>query len=411
MPQTDLQRTDGFQQTFLHGAAHAHHFAGGLHLSTQAVVGIGEFVKGETGHFGDDIVQCRLEGSGGIGQLNFVQRHAHAYLCGNQGNGVAAGFGGQCGGAGHTGIDLNEVVLEGFGVQRKLDVAAAFDFQRTDNFQRTVPKHLIFPVGQGLGRAHHNGVAGVDAHRIQIFHITNGDGGIIAVPHHFVFDFLVATDALFNEYLMDRGKLQAVAQKGQQLLFIVGKPAAGSAQSKRRTQHHGISNFPSDFYAFLYGVGDVGGQHRFAQLFTQLLEQFPVLCPFDTAAAGSQQFGAAFPQYALFLQLNGKVQAGLSADSRQDGVGALIADNFGDVFQRQRFHIDLVRNGGVGHNGGGVGVAQDNLITLFPQSQTGLCAGIVEFGGLTDDNGAGADDENFVNIGSFRHGEQPPPSD
>ena len=43
--------------------------------------------------------------------------------------------------------------------------------------------------------------------------------------------------------------------------------------------------------------------------------------------------------------------------------------------------------------------------------QTGLGACIVKLGGLPDDDGAGADDEYFFNICSFRHGAYPlPPS-
>ena len=63
---------------------------------------------------------------------------------------------------------------------------------------------MIFFVGQGLRGADHNGVTGMDAHRVQILHIADGDGGIIGIPHHLIFDFFVALDGLLYQYLTHR---------------------------------------------------------------------------------------------------------------------------------------------------------------------------------------------------------------
>ena len=77
--------------------------------------------------------------------------------------GVAGGLGGQSGGTGHTGVNLDDRVLEGLGIQSKLHVAAALDLQGGDDVQSGGAQHLELPVGQGLGGGHHDGVAGVDA--------------------------------------------------------------------------------------------------------------------------------------------------------------------------------------------------------------------------------------------------------
>ena len=44
----------------------------------------------------------------------------------------------------------------------------------------------------------------MDAHRVQILHIADGDGGIIGIPRHLIFDFFVALDGLLYQYLMHR---------------------------------------------------------------------------------------------------------------------------------------------------------------------------------------------------------------
>ena len=406
----DLQRADGFQQALLNGAAHAHHLAGGLHLGAEPVVGGGELVKGEAGHFGDHIVKGRLKSGGGVGDGDLVQGHAHADLGGHSGDGVAAGLGGQSGGAGDAGVDLNQIVLEGVGVQSELDVAAALDLQRPDDPQGAVPQHVVFLVGQRLGGADHNGVTGMDAHRVDVLHVADGDGGVVCVPHHLVFDLLVALDALLDKHLMNRGQGQGVFHQFPELLLIVGKAAAGAAQGEGGAQHYRIADMLRRKQPFFHALGDLRGEHRLAQTLAQLLELLPVLRLLNAFAAGTQKLHLAFLQNALFLQLHGQVQAGLSADTGDDGVRAFIAQDLRDVFKGQRLHVHLVGDGGVGHDGGGVGVAEHYLVAFFFQGQAGLGPRVVEFRGLADDDGAGADHKDLVYIRSLRHFPWPPSS-
>jgi len=111
-----------------------------------------------------------------------------------------------------------------------------------------------------------------------------------------------------------------------------------------------------------------------------------------------KQLHLALPQHALLFQLHGQVQAGLAADAGHDGVRALVAQDLGDVFQGQRLHVHLVGDSGVGHDGGGVGVAEYDLVALLLQRQARLGARVVEFRRLPDDDGAGADDQNFFDV-------------
>ena len=94
---------------------------------------------------------------------------------------------------------------------------------------------MIFLVGQGLGRADYNGVASVDANGIQVFHIAYGNGCIIPVPHHFVFDFLKAPDAFFNQYFPDGGEGKGMLHQRQEFCLVFRKTAAGSAQGESWT--------------------------------------------------------------------------------------------------------------------------------------------------------------------------------
>src|SRR5208282_2738866 len=82
----------------------------------------------------------------------------------------------------------------------------------------------------------------------------------------------------------------------------------------------------------------------------------------------------------------------------------LDADNLFDVFAGERLDVGAVGLLGVGHDGGRVGVDEDDFIALLLEGLAGLRAGVVELGGLADDDGAGADYEDFLNVVSAWHG-------
>ena len=396
-------------QALLPAPAHAHHLAGGLHLGGQEIGGGGELVKGEPGHFGDHIVQCGLKAGRGVGQADLIQIHTHGDFGRDPGDGVARGLGGQGGGTGHPGVDLDDIVPEGMGVKGKLYIAAALHVQRPDDFQGAVPEHVVFLIGQGLAGGHHDGVAGVNAHGIHVFHIAHGDGRIRSIPDDLVLHLVVALDALLHQHLVDGRQGQGGFHHGAQAILVVRKAAAGAAQGKGRAQNDGIADFLRRRHGLLHGVGDLRGHHRLADGFTQLLEKLPVLGLFDGFHAGAQQLNFALLQHALFGRLHGKIQPRLAADAGDDGVRPLIAADTSQIFQGQGLHIHLVCDGGIGHDGCRVGVGQDHIVALFPQRQAGLGTGIVEFRRLADDDGAGADDQDLLDVGSLRHGACPPP--
>jgi hypothetical protein len=68
-------------------------------------------------------------------------------------------------------------------------------------------------------------------------------------------------------------------------------------------------------------------------------------------------------------------------------------------------HIGHVR---VGHDGRRVAVDQDDAVALLAQRLAGLGAGVVELAGLADDDRAGADDQDALDVGALRHLNVPP---
>ena len=58
-------------------------------------------------------------------------------------------------------------------------------------------------IAQGKNRSHDHTLTGMDTHRVDIFHSTDDDTGVIGITHDFKFDLLPSGYTLFNENLMD----------------------------------------------------------------------------------------------------------------------------------------------------------------------------------------------------------------
>ena len=66
-----------------------------------------------------------------------------------------------------------------------------------------------------------------------------------------------------------------------------------------------------------------------------------------------------------------------------------------DGFDRQRLDISDVGGLGIGHDRRRIRIDQHDLIAFLPQRLAGLRAGVIKFAGLSDDDWAGANDQNF----------------
>ncbi len=86
-------------KALLEAPAHGHHFADRLHLRGQTVVGLGEFLEGETRDLGHHIVDARLErcwrGTASDLVAQLVERVANRQLGGDLGDREAGGLGRQ----------------------------------------------------------------------------------------------------------------------------------------------------------------------------------------------------------------------------------------------------------------------------------------------------------------------------
>ena len=290
--QADFQATHSLQHGGFHGALNSHNFAGSLHLGAQGAVGGNKFIKGPTGEFQNDVVDGGLEASLGLlgnSVFDFVQIIAHSNLTGNLCDRIAGCLGSQSGGTAYTGVNLDNIVVFRIGIQCQLYIAATYYTQLADDVDGSLAQHLHFFIVQGLGRSHNDGVAGVHAYRIQVFHGADGDAVVGSIANNLELDFLPASNGAFNQALADGAVAQTLLHDINQLVLVFGNTAAGATQGISRTHNQRIADFTTKGAGSHDGFYDGRFRDGLMDFFHSLLEHFAVLTTFDSGDLSTQK--------------------------------------------------------------------------------------------------------------------------
>ena len=207
---------------------------------------------------------------------------------------------------------------------------------------------------------------------------------------------------------MDGGKTQAVGADLDEFFLGLADAAAGAAHGKGRAHDDRVADAVGTGQCVLQRLHHLGGDDGLVQLFHRLLEQLTVLGAVDGLGLAGQQADAGAVQIAGTGQFHGQVQAHLTAQVRQHRVRLFNVQNALHDLQGHGLDVNMVGHVRVGHDGGRIGVEQNGLDALCFQGAAGLGAGVVELSGLTDDDGAGANDQHFLDSRVLRHFSVPP---
>jgi len=243
----------------------------------------------------------------------------------------------------------------------------------------------------------------VDAHGVHIFDGADDDHVVFEVPHHLQLEFLPAHHGFFQHDLGNHAGLQALGGQILQVLQVVSDAAAGAPQGEAGADDDRVADGRGRDHGFVQGADNGAPGHPQADLGHGVPEQFPVFSFFDDLGVGADHLHPQPLQDTGFGYGDGAVETGLAAQGGEQRVGALPLDDLADHLRGDGLDVGAVGHLRVGHDGGGVGVDEDHLKALFPEGLAGLGAGIVEFAGLGDDDGPGADDEYFLDVGAFGH--------
>ena len=202
-------------------------------------------------------------------------------------------------------------------------------------------------------------------------------------------------------------ELQALAHDGDELLVGVSDAAAGAAEGKARAQYAGIAHALGDSLGISHAVGIARARDLQANLGHGLVKELAVLAALDSGQVAADHLDTVLVERAVFRQLDGGVQTGLAAQRGQQRVRALFLDYALDKLGGDGLDIGAVGKTRVGHDGRRVGVDQDDLKAILLEHLAGLGAGVVELAGLANNDGARTNDEDALDVSTFRHVSSP----
>ena len=227
------------------------------------------------------------------------------------------------------------------------------------------------------------------------------------VTHDLHLILFPALDGLLDQHLVGGRELQALAHDGDEFLVGVSDAAAGATEGKARAQYTGIAYALGDSLGVGHAVGIARARDLQADLGHGLVKELTVLAALDGGQVAADHLDAVLVERAVFRQLDGGVQTGLAAQCGQQRVRALFLDYALDKLGGDGLDIGAVGKTRVGHNGRRVGVDQDDLKAILLEHLAGLGAGVVELTGLANNDRARTNNEDALDVSTFRHVSSP----
>ena len=264
---------------------------------------------------------------------------------------------------------------------------------------------MILAIGECLDRRDGDRVAGVHAHRIEVFDRADHHAVVLAVAHDLHFVFLPTEQRFLDEDFGNRREVKAAGDDFLKLLAVVSDATALSAKREGRADDQWkATDFLSHLARFFHRVGGARKRQVEADLEHRLLETLAVFALVDRVGIRTDHAHLVLIERARLEERHRGVECRLAAESRQQGIGLLADDDFFHHFRRDRLDVSAMGKLRIGHDCCRIGVHQNDFVALFLERLAGLDAGVVELTALADDDRAGADDENFADRGVFGHG-------
>ena len=195
---------------------------------------------------------------------------------------------------------------------------------------------LVLLVGQRLARRDHDAVAGVNAHRVDVLHVADGDAVVRAVAHHLVLDLLPADERLLDEHLPDGAGSESASDDLVELIYGVGDAAAGASERVRGPYNERQADVVHDPVGVFERLRDLRWRNRLPDAHQQIPEQLAVFGVAYGLKRRAEQPDVVLVQDAGVGQLDSQVESGLASERRQHAVRSFLRDDALENFDGQR---------------------------------------------------------------------------
>ena len=217
-----------------------------------------------------------------------------------------------------------------------------------------------------------------------------------AVANHLVLDLSPAGERTFDEDLADRRRGKP-REHGLRVPLLGLAQAATSPAQGEGGPYHERQRHPLAQGACLRKRSD---GRRFRRRLTdrrqQVLELLTILSSSNRVQPRAKHANVVLLKNPRVIKRNRKVKSRLSPKRRKETIRPLRGDDALEHLSGQGLDIDRICRRIVGHDRRGVAVDKHHANPFFAQRAASLCPGVVELGGLSDDDGPGADHEHAV---------------
>ncbi len=204
---------------------------------------------------------------------------------------------------------------------------------------------------------------------------------------------------------MDRTLAQPVLHHCLQVGPGVGDAAAGATQREGRAAKKRKAELVRQCLRFGQRLDLAAPRHLHPRRRHRILEEDAVFGDLDGADGSADELDAVALQHAGFRQLDRQVERCLPTDRRQQRVGTFVGDDLLQHRHGERLNVGGIGQLRVGHDRRRVRIDEHDAQAFTLQRFDGLGAGIVELGGLADDDRAGAEDQDAAQVVTAWHSE------
>src|SRR6185437_16052466 len=198
--------------------------------------------------------------------------------------------------------------------------------------------------------------------------------------------------AALNEHLAHGRQVETAFYNLLELVTVVGDSTAAAAKRECWPNDRRKSGVLHQNERFVERRRSSTARDLKSDAFHRFVEQRAILGRAYRTLVGTDQLDAVFREHAILGQRHRDVQRGLASHGREQRVRALLFDHQLHELWSNRLDISRVGKFRVRHDGGGIRVDENHLVSLFLQRLGRLGTGVVELGPLADDYGSGADD-------------------
>ena len=351
------RRHKALHHGLMEGGGNAQHLAGGLHFGAEHGVHAVQLEEAVHRHLHRRVGALSAPPQAGavahILQF-FAQRAAHRQ--------IHHGHAGDLGNVGHraggTGVDLDDVDLPV--LHRVLHVDKAHHFEFPGKAASVIHQRVNDLLGEVVGRVDADGVAGMDAGALHLFHDAGHQIiGAVTDGVHLTFG---AVDVLVHQHRMAHVHVGGDdAHVLHHISGIVGHDHVLATQHIGGAHQNGIAHLLGGLQRLVQRVDGAALRAGDAAALQQFIEALPILRLVDGVRRGAQN------GQTDLIHVVGQLDGGLTAELHKAGVRLFGGNDLIHALRVQRVKIQSVAGVKVGGNGFRVVVDKDGLAAMLFQ--------------------------------------------